>query len=171
MTGTPDTPPEPGRGIDPDVDLSTAGQRLELSASRWPVLGAISAGGMVGALARYGVHEAWPHRTGAFAWSTLTVNVTGCLLIGALMVLVGTVLSGRSLARPFLGVGVLGGYTTFSTYALDAQQSLDAGAVWTAVAGLAITLVAGVGAVWVGQATAALTLRRRHPAALAGETA
>jgi len=171
VTGTPDTPPEPGRGIDPDVDLSTAAHRRELSASGWPVLGAISAGGMVGALARYGVHEAWPHRPGAFAWSTLTTNVTGCLLIGALMVLVGTVLSGHPLARPFLGVGVLGGYTTFSTYALDAQQSLDAGAAGTAVAGLAVTLVAGVGAVWVGQAIALRTLRRRHPTGPAGEPA
>ena len=171
MSGAPDTSPEPGRGIDPDVDLSTAEQRRELRAARWPVLGAISAGGMLGALARYGVNEAWPHRPGAFAWSTLTVNVTGCLLIGALMVLVGTVLSGHPLARPFLGVGVLGGYTTFSTYALDAQQSLDAGAAGTAVAGLAITLVAGVCAVWAGQAIARLTLRRRHPPALAGESA
>ena len=55
------------------------------------------------------------------------VNVTGALLIGVLMVVVTDVVTGRPLLRPFLGVGLLGGWTTFSTYALEARDLLAAG--------------------------------------------
>ena len=55
------------------------------------------------------------------------INVSGCALIGVLMVLVENVWTGRRLLRPFLGVGVLGGYTTFSTYVLDVNQAVGAG--------------------------------------------
>src|SRR4051794_22770193 len=102
--------------VDPDVDLHVPAQRAELRPSPWPVLGAISAGGACGALARYAVAEAWPHAAGGFPVSTLLVNVSGCLLIGVLMVVVTEVAPERRLLRPFAGVGVLGGYTTFSTY-------------------------------------------------------
>lgn len=79
----------------------------------WPVLAVISAGGVTGALARYGLAEAFPHAVDRFAWATFGINVSGCLLIGVLMVLVTEVWSTRWLLRPFLGTGVLGGYTTF----------------------------------------------------------
>src|SRR5206468_23399 len=52
----------------------------------------------------------------------MAVNVLGCGLIGVLMVLVGELWTGRRLLRPFLGTGVLGGFTTFSTYAVDLQH-------------------------------------------------
>ena len=84
----------------------------------------IAAGGMVGSAARYGVSALLPTPTNGWPWSTLLVNASGCLLIGVLMVLVVDVGPVHRLARPFLGVGVLGGYTTFSTYALDAQAML-----------------------------------------------
>ncbi|WP_426512445.1 fluoride efflux transporter FluC [Dactylosporangium sp. McL0621] len=146
--------------MDPDVDLHVPAQRAELRPSPWPVLGAISAGGVCGALARYGVAQAWPHARGGFPWSTLVVNVTGCLLIGVLMVIVTEVATERRLLRPFAGVGVLGGYTTFSTYAVDIHQTASAGSPWAALGYLAATLVGAVLAVWAGTALAEAVVRR-----------
>src|ERR687886_614869 len=70
-------------------------------------------------------------------WAILSTNVSGCLLIGVLMVLVTEVWTTHRLLRPFLGTGVLGGYTTFSTYAVDAQHLIAAGAPRTALLYLA----------------------------------
>jgi Integral membrane protein possibly involved in chromosome condensation len=67
--------------------------------------------------------------------------VVGCLLIGVLIVAVTEWTVAHPLVRPFLGTGILGGFTTFSTYAVDAEQLLTTGRVTTAVAYLAATLV------------------------------
>ena len=85
-----------------------------------------------------------------FAWATFGINISGCLFIGVLMVLVTNVWSTRRLLRPFVGTGVLGGYTSFSTYILDIQQLLTTGAARTALAYLAGTLLAALAAVYVG---------------------
>jgi CrcB protein len=85
----------------------------------WDVLAAVAAGGVIGALSRYGLTEAVTHRPNDFPWATLIINVTGCLLIGVLMVVLVEVGGRHHLARPFLGVGVLGGYTTYSAFAVD----------------------------------------------------
>src|SRR6185503_14749578 len=100
----------------------------------WAVLGVVALGGAAGAVGRYGLAVAWPHRPGTFPWATFVTNVTGCLLIGVLMVLITEVWSAHRLLRPFLGTGVLGGYTTFSTYTVDVQQLVAAGAPRTALA-------------------------------------
>jgi CrcB protein len=140
--------------IDPDVDLRQAPSRDELVTRRWSVLAAISAGGVIGALSRYGLQYAFPHAPAGFDWATFAINVSGCLLIGVLMVLVTEVFPGRPLLRPFLGVGVLGGFTTFSTYAVDALQAIEAGAAGTGLVYLAATLVAALVAVWLGHTAA-----------------
>jgi CrcB protein len=84
----------------------------------------IAVGGAAGALARWGIGEEWPTRAGAFPWSTLAINVAGCLAIGVLMVLMEEVLAGRVYVRPLLGVGLLGGFTTFSTFAVETRSLL-----------------------------------------------
>lgn len=119
-------------------------------ATSWPVLGAVSVGGALGALARYGVGEALPGTRTGFPWATFLVNVSGCLLIGVLMVLVTDVWGSHRLIRPFLGVGVLGGYTTFSTYVVDVQRLVGHGAALTALAYLAGTALAALSAVYAG---------------------
>jgi CrcB protein len=78
--------------------------------------------------------------------------VTGCLLIGILMVFVTDVVQGKPLLRPFVGVGLLGGYTTFSTYVVDIQRAAGEGAAWVALSYLALTLVCALLAVWAGTA-------------------
>jgi CrcB protein len=153
--------PDDGRPvIDPDVDLRDPRQRAELGRAPWTTLGAISLGGACGALARYGVAEAFGHPPGAFAWATLVVNVTGCLLIGALMVAITEVRDAHPLARPFMGVGVLGGYTTFSTYVVDAQRAVEAGAATTALVYLAVTPLCALAAVFAGVRLTRLAARR-----------
>jgi fluoride exporter len=143
--------------MDSDVDL-----HVDAPAPRLlPVLGAISAGGVLGALARDGVATAWPHAASGFAWATFVINVTGCLFIGVLMVIVTDVLPHRRLVRPFLGVGVLGGYTTFSTYIVDIHKAASAGAPWVALAYLASTLIAAVLAVWAGTTVTSVLVHRR----------
>ena len=144
-------------------DQATAARR----AGRWPELGAVAAGGVVGSLARFGLHEAVPSVAGQFPWATFAVNVTGCLLIGVLMVLLTEVWAGRRLLRPFLGVGVLGGFTTFSAYAVEIEQAVSAGAARTALLYLGGTLVAAMLAVGAGAGltgAAVRTVRRRTAA-------
>ncbi|MFC9946727.1 fluoride efflux transporter FluC [Streptomyces pratensis] len=127
-----------------------AAQRAETrGAGRWRVLGVIAAGGALGSVARYAASLAWPADDGGFPWAVFAVNVTGCALIGVLMVLVaerGVVT--RPLVRPFLGVGVLGGFTTFSTYAADVSRLLVRQEVLTATLYAAATAVAALGSVW-----------------------
>ncbi|MEW1588416.1 CrcB family protein [Micromonospora vinacea] len=145
---------------DPDVDLRVAADRRELTARPATILAAIAAGGVLGALARAGLQHAVPHSPNGFPWATFAINTSGCLLIGVLMAVLGHLGGGHPLARPFLGVGVLGGFTTFSTYAVDVQQAIVAGAPGTALAYLAATVLGALVAVGVGDAATAGLLRR-----------
>lgn len=134
---------------DSDVDLHDPRQRDELHKP-WAVLAAISVGGAIGALARYGITLAAPPTTGTFPRATFGINVLGCLLIGVLMVLVTEVWPKQRLIRPFLGVGVLGGFTTFSTYVVDIQRLTDQRAPAIALAYLLSTVIAALVAVYAG---------------------
>ncbi len=153
--------------VDPDVDLHVRGQRREWSRHRF-VLPVIAVGGMVGASARYGAARAWPTHADTMPWTTLAVNALGCLLIGVLMVFVVEVGGAHPLLRPFAGVGVLGGFTTFSTYAVDTVSLLDEGRPALALGYWAGTLVVAVAAVVAGVVLAragvmgAARLRRRR---------
>ncbi len=149
--------------VDPDVDLHVPAQRAELARTPWAVLAAISAGGVAGACGRYALALALPRQPDQFPWATLLTNVSGCLLIGVLMVLITEVRPAHRLVRPFLGVGVLGGYTTFSTYAVEVQRLVAAGAAGTGLVYLAGTLVAALAAVAAGQALTRRLARRGRP--------
>ncbi|ODU06907.1 MAG: hypothetical protein ABS81_03435 [Pseudonocardia sp. SCN 72-86] len=113
--------------MDPDLAPEDIDPARPRQAPQAAVLGVIALGGVAGAEARYELGVAWPHTDGGWPWSTLVINITGCLLIGALMVLVLEVFDAHPLVRPLLGVGVLGGYTTFSTYAVDALALIRTG--------------------------------------------
>jgi CrcB protein len=88
-------------------------------------------------------------------------NVTGCLVIGALMVLISEVWTTHRLVRPFLGVGVVGSFTTFSAYTVETQQLLDAGRAPVALGYLFGTLAAALLAVQLGVVLTRLGARRR----------
>lgn len=87
------------------------------------ILAAVALGGATGSLLRWGVETALPPASGAVPWATLLVNVTGSALLGAAVVLLGrgALRVGR---RAFLTTGLLGGFTTFSTYAVQAAVLL-----------------------------------------------
>jgi CrcB protein len=159
---TGDTRPA-ARAVDPDVDLHVPDQRLEWDRKRF-VLPVIAAGGMLGAGARHAASQAWPAPAGSFPWATLGVNVAGCLLIGVLMVLVVEVGGAHPLLRPFAGVGVLGGFTTFSTYAVETTELLRDGRHGLALAYWGGTLALALVAVTLGAVAArgATTRVRRH---------
>jgi CrcB protein len=123
---------------------------------------AVSLGGAAGSLGRWALAAAVPAGRAGFPWATFATNASGCLLIGVLMVLVTEVWAGRRLLRPFLGIGVLGGYTTFSTYAVDVTRLVSARAAGTALAYLAATALAAFGSVYLGTVGARLLVRRGH---------
>lgn len=146
--------------IDPDVDLHDAGQRAEAVAHPWTIP-AIAVGGALGALARHGAESVWPVPAGGFPWVMFLINVTGCLLIGVLMVVVHEAAAGHPLLRPLLGVGLLGGFTTFSTYAVQTRSLLAEQRAGLALLCLFGTLVSALAAVWFGLTVARLIVYHR----------
>jgi CrcB protein len=124
------------------------------------VLAAVAAGGVLGAEGRFAVGALLVHAPGEWPWATLLVNASGCLLIGVLMVLLTELGGAHPLVRPFLGVGVLGGYTTFSTYAVEVLQLHDAGRAAEALAYLAVTPLVAVAACAAGTEVTRLLWRR-----------
>jgi CrcB protein len=142
---------EDGPGmVDPDVELAVPAERREPATHPLDVLGAIAAGGVLGAEARYGLGLLLPHGAAGWPWATLLVNVSGCLLIGVLMVVITELVVPHRLIRPFLGVGVLGGYTTFSTATVDTLILIDAGRPLTALSYTVATPVLALVACGIG---------------------
>lgn len=126
------------RADDPDLPPLPAPPLL-------PLLGVVAAGGSCGALGRYALAVALPHSPSGLPWATLLANVVGCLLLG----LIVAALPDAHWLRPFLGTGVLGGFTTFSTLALETDRLL-ARAPATALVYVALTLGLGLGAAVLG---------------------
>lgn len=143
-----------GLPVDPDLAPEERVHGLRRAwhavAARRDVLAVIAVGGAVGAGLRHGVSSALPRAAGDFPWATLIVNVTGCLALGALMVVLLATRPHARYLRPLLGVGLLGGWTTFSTYALEARDLLAGGHGGTAAAYLLGSVAAGLGAVQLG---------------------
>lgn len=113
------------------------------------IVATVAVGGALGGGARYGAALIWPTAPGTFPWTTLGVNVVGCAVMGVLMVLITEGRQTHPLARPFLGTGVLGGFTTFSTYAVDIERLTDLHEARTALGYLALTLVTALAAIWL----------------------
>lgn len=116
----------------------------------------VAIGGALGACARYGAGLLWPTVPGAFPLTTLAVNAVGCAVMGVFMVVITEMWAAHPLVRPFFGTGVLGGFTTFSTYAVDIHTLVQGGHAAAALAYLAATPVLALAAVW----TAATVTRR-----------
>jgi CrcB protein len=116
-------------------------------------------GGAVGALARWGIAEALPGSPGGWPWATLLVNLTGCFLLGVLLGVLGRRSPEPAWAKPFLGVGVLGGYTTFSAFGVEVVRLAEHGAFAVASGYLLLSVVGGVLAVGAGAVTARRVVR------------
>ena len=123
-----------------------------------PIVAAVSLGGIIGACLRYGLGTIW---TSPFPWATMTINVIGCGAMGALIVLVTEVWPSQKLIRPFLGTGVLGGFTTFSTYASDGVSMLDRGQLLQGLLYLLVTPLLALAAVFIAFALTTRIVDRR----------
>jgi CrcB protein len=111
----------------------------------------IALGGAVGALARYGLSGA-VHRFASpyFPWGTFVVNVAGCLVFGFIAGLTDERLTIDQTTRAFLLVGVLGAFTTFSTFSFETVELLRNGETAAALMNAGGQLLLGMGAMWAG---------------------
>ena len=152
--------------VDPDRDDVDEELPGRPPVEHWDVALVVAAGGAIGGLTRYATNELVGPSHG-FPWPTFVENVLGCLLLGALMVVLVEVRGPSRYARPFLGVGVLGGFTTFSTYAVEIRTLAASGSPGTAAAYLVASVAFGLVATVVGVAAAravAQSYLRRRPA-------
>lgn len=116
---------------------------------------AIAAGGAVGSVLRYGL-STWVHSFAGrgFPYGTLAVNVLGCLVMGFLFVLLVERVSENIVWRAALLIGVLGGFTTFSSFSIETFNLIEDGLWLKAMLNAAGSLVLCVGATWIGVAAA-----------------
>ncbi len=116
----------------------------------------VLAGAGLGGLARY-LAGAWimARYGGRFPLGTLVINVTGSFLIGVLMTLLTERFQPHPNWRLFLVVGILGGYTTFSSFEYESFQAVRDGARWMAMLYMAGSVVLGYFGVWLGAILAA----------------
>ncbi len=116
-------------------------------------------GGALGALARWAIAGALPHSPGAWPWSTVLVNLVGCLALGALLAVLLARYPHSPWLRPFLAVGVLGGFTTYSTFAMDVVRLTGSGHPVFAVAYVLASVLGGTCAVVAGLVSARAAIR------------
>ena len=124
---------------------------------------AVAAGGAIGTVARYEIGLAWPVASGAFPWTTLTINLVGSFVLGVVLTVVAADSVAAHRTRAFAAVGVCGGFTTFSTVMVETvllgrDGDAGLGALYTLV-----SLLAGLAAVVVGVMAARAVVRRPLP--------
>ncbi|MCY0962005.1 fluoride efflux transporter FluC [Streptomyces sp. H27-H5] len=144
---TPAFPSRVAEPINPDVEVPAAGLGRDAAGGQWLVVAVVALGGAAGASARYGASLIWPTAPGGFPWTTLGVNTAGCAVIGVFMVVITQLWSAHRLVRPFFGTGVLGGFTTFSTYAVDIHTLMTGGRIGAGLVYLVLTVMAALAAV------------------------
>lgn len=115
----------------------------------------VAIGGGIGSWLRFVVGRGWtaalgPVRAGLFPYGTLTVNVLGSLSMGLLIGWLAGFGSHGESTRLFIAVGVLGGFTTFSSFSLDFATLVQRGEIGTAMFYVALSLVAGLGGLFLG---------------------
>ncbi len=149
-----------------DVQLASrsAARQHQRSGPGAADLAAVALGGGIGSVARYLLSAAFPAGHG-FPWAIFAVNVSGCFCLGLLMVYLLEVWPPRRFLRPFLAIGLIGGYTTFSTFAGGVLTLLTGHALALADAYALSSIVAALAAVWCGmraaRAVASLPVRIR----------
>lgn len=114
----------------------------------------VMSGGAIGAGLRYGITRALPVSPGGWPWPTFAANVLGGLAMG---VLAAWVLRGDNSAEPlrlFIGVGVLGGFTTFSAFSLEMAQMVQRGQTGMAAAYAFASVLLALGALFAGMTAA-----------------
>jgi CrcB protein len=117
---------------------------------QWSILVAVAAGGALGSLLRYFVAGAIQQPAMQFPWGIFCVNVTGGLAMGIIVELSALKLNISPELRAFLTVGILGGYTTFSTFSLDSVLLIERGTYLAAAGYVAGSAVLSILALFAG---------------------
>ena len=112
---------------------------------------AIAVGGAFGSVLRYGL-STWVHTLvgRSFPFGTLAVNVLGCLAMGILFVLLVERMGESAVWRAGLLIGVLGGFTTFSSFSIETFNLIEQGSLVKAAGNMAASLFLCLGATWLG---------------------
>lgn len=108
----------------------------------------VAAGGAIGAMCRYLMMSAFTSTT--FPYATLSVNTLGGFVMGVLVVLFTRILPVPLVIQSFLTVGILGGFTTFSTFSLDMMRLLERGEIFAALLYALASVIGSVAALWGG---------------------
>jgi fluoride exporter len=135
---------EPEVPIDPDLT-----EPVVVAGHRVGVIAAVALGGMLGATARFELTEAIPAVAGRFPWATFWTNMSGSFVLGVLLVVLLERFRPTRYVRPFLTTGILGAYTTMSTYMVETAVLIKDGHAATG-------LVYGIGSLVIGVALAAV---------------
>jgi CrcB protein len=120
----------------------------------------IGLGGALGSVLRFGIGsliDTTVQKTGQiFPWGTIVVNITGCFIIGFIYTISSA--EGRLLLSPltrnFITIGILGGYTTFSSFSLQTLTLAQSGQRWEAAGNVLVSVVLCLAGVWLGSALA-----------------
>lgn len=164
MSGlTPGTPRRCAQPDDPDragTDSAAAGDVATGRSPRGPqhrptwqrpgLLAAVATGGVLGACGRYEVGLALPTRHGSFPVATFIVNISGSFVLGVLLTLMIERWRPNEYVRPFVATGIIGAYTTWSTFVAEADTLVKNGHIAMAVGYVAASLSAGLLALYAG---------------------
>ena len=153
--GTSAVPSEPPRAPDRPRDR----QARRRHGPQLVIVGATGVGGVVGALRRYVLEQTFPPGPGQIPWVVLAINVTGSALLGLLLVILVEQFPRGRLARSVLGTGIIGAYTTFSTFMVGAVTVARAGHLAAAALYVVLSVVCGLVAVTSGIAIGRLAIR------------
>jgi CrcB protein len=154
--------------VDPDLDVDRSvvegrpADHTQARRDRRPrmvVLAATAMGGVLGALARYSLEETFPAAPGHIPWVVLAINVSGSALLGLVLVILIEQFPHTRLARAVIGTGIIGAYTTFSTFVVGAVTIGRDGHVTTAAIYVVLSVIGGLAAVAGGMAAGRLAVR------------
>lgn len=130
----------------------SAAQRHAISRPMGTVI-AIALGGALGAVGRYALSGQITHWIGpGFPWGILLVNVTGCFAMGVIVELGALTLNLSGEMRAFLTTGILGGFTTFSAFALDSAVMIERGDWASTMVYVAASVLGSIAALFLGLA-------------------
>jgi CrcB protein len=156
--------------IDPDLAPSDPGEPVIGRSRRSPtqrfgrvepgVLAVIAVGGMLGATARFKLAEALPSSPGHFPWATFWTNLSGSFLLGFLLIVLLERFPPTRYVRPFIATGILGAFTTMSTYTVETALLMKDDHVATAILYGVSSIAAGVFLAYAGIAIARLSVVR-----------
>ena len=154
----------PGVPLDPDLDIGPPGgfgrrRRRRIIGPQVIIVSSLAVGGALGAVSRYAISLALPTETGRFPWGTFVINVSGSFVLGFLLIMLIEQFPMGRLARPVIGTGFIGAYTTFSTFMVEAVLLVRAGDPVPALGYLGASLVVGLASVLVGMLVARVALR------------